>query len=499
MEKVIINDIEFQYNKNQENEVKHIKTILDKNRSLFSKIISENSMVSLIPTNNPQIFYIEDFDLFFSNTIKETLEHPDMKNALDDKNVLMAMYIELLIRQNFNNVQTIIQATPNIDDETIMFIISYKYYEENGSIDDFIENLKFHLDDEKIFEWLKNKERFNTYNYLLEMTVNFLKDFDIDFFNNINEVIDKIYRDVMSVLAQSKVSNENLPKISIDKMDKLFNDFLIYIDAPDSWKEMYQTLKNNHYIVYEDAKDEVDASACYKDNDGILKIKITTDGTISCFSSLVHEFIHYVSWSENNLQFSLIEFPSIFFEKIAADFLKQSGYSGEIITYVVNKRKKNNLDIIVGLNGLFSDIAHYSNNNKIKREDKIALLKGQCAILYQTKEKMAKIFEENNIEIEPHFLERQAIDFEKVVDDECDSLINCYIQNGLLVLNGYQYLMGSVLTDEIYNKIDISNDVFLKMIRLTQNLSELNLNNILEEFEINNLFYAKKGKIKIKA
>lgn len=76
------------------------------------------------------------------------------------------------------------------------------------------------------------------------------------------------------------------------------------------------------------------------------------------------------------------------------------------------------------------------------------------------------------------------IDIPKDVDEECDSLTDCFIQNGLLVIDGYQYLLDSYLAEEVLKKAADDTSVIPKMINVTDNLGTMNLKDILTEFSI---------------
>jgi len=80
--------------------------------------------------------------------------------------------------------------------------------------------------------------------------------------------------------------------------------------------------------------------------------------------------------------------------------------------------------------------------------------------IQETREKLAKLMEENGEQVDISFLEAFKIDIPKEIDKECDSLIDSFIQNGLLVINGYQYLLDTYLAEEVLKKstdVDVKN------------------------------------------
>lgn len=46
-------------------------------------------------------------------------------------------------------------------------------------------------------------------------------------------------------------------------------------------------------------------------------------------------------------------------------------------------------------------------------------------------------------------MEMPKIDIGKEVDNECDKLIHQFLQDGLLIINGYQYLLDTYLSEKI--------------------------------------------------
>lgn len=202
---------------------------------------------------------------------------------------------------------------------------------------------------------------------------------------------------VNNILEQSEGEVE-LPSITNYELDLLFNEFLIYIGAPDSWKQAYDELKFSGRVSFEEQVG-FDMSACYVDDDGILKMLISTDSTIKCFCSFVHEFMHYISIqvSVTLTQFSISELPSIFFEKISAQFLREKGYKQDVIEKVVKDREDNNTEIYIGMSSLFRDVCAYTNGVDISRDKKILFWENNFRIIQETREKLARFYIENGI------------------------------------------------------------------------------------------------------
>ena len=281
-----------------------------------------------------------------------------------------------------------------------------------------------------------------------------------------------------------------LPQISEVEIDNLFIEFLQYINAPKEWFAIYQKLKDNNLITFIKSNNETDDSVCYKDSSGILRITITTDGTIRSFWSLVHEFCHYIAM-QNRIDtepFSIAEFPSIFFEKLAGIFLINKGYKKEVADEITKSRKENNIELYLGLLPLFIDIVKYSKEGYVRREEKINFQKEQRRILRETREKLMEIEKNAGLNPNPEDYKTPDYDIEKLVDEDCQTLIMGFVENGLLVLNGYQYLFSTFLAEKIINKLQEDDTIISKMIMIADNLTNMNLQKILSIFEIEDIF-----------
>lgn len=402
----------------------------------------------------------------------------------------------MLVEEETKNGETFIQLNDNITDDMLWFVLACKFFDCKTQFDELSNFLKYRNDKELIFEWLKQTQRFNTYNYLLEIASNYLKEYDFYFFDNLDEIFSKMNEKNFDYVISSKNSNYKLQKLSLEDFENIFFGSLDKIKAPKEWKEIYIDLKNNNRIIFEESKDGKDNSKCFIDNDGIRKIKVTTDGTVNDFISFVHEFIHYISLQKDMPPFSLLEFSSIYYERVAAIHLINIGFDENIIKSVIENRNKNNFGKYYDLFGILLDMCRYNKKGNIIREDKIELLKKATEATNECVENLINIFlEAGNPTDELQSLIIKDCDFGKKVDDECDYYIMEFIKNGLLVLDGYQYLTDSYLADSVLEKEDDDDTIFDKMVFITENLSDFNIETISKYLGIEDAF-TKKSKRK---
>jgi len=500
MNLIKIKDIEIRYDDNQE--IDYIRNVINNNYNLFLSVLGESKVISLIPTNNDKVVYISDFDETFYEVVNQTFNNDGNKILLENPNLLPAFYIETLIRKNANNPMSLVQSNPNVSDEVLYSLIAYIYFTKTGTFDDFVNYLKEKKETDKILNWLQTETRFHAYNYLLKTTTDYLIQNDFDFLQNISGITNMMLtQSLNNVFAQQPETGIELPTITIQEFDNLFNEFLVYINAPKSWKQAYDELKSSGRISFEKRVEDLDISMCYRDETDVLRILVSTDGTIKSFFSFVHEFMHYIPMQDSMTltQFSISEFPSIFFEKISAQFLRDKGYKQDVIDIVVRDRNKNNTEIYIGISSLFNDISAYINGGYISRDKKILFWENNFRAIQDTREKLAKLMEENGEQVDISFLESFKIDIPKEIDKECDSLIDSFIQNGLLVINGYQYLLDTYLAEEILKKSNDDTSIIPRMINVTDNLGNMNLNDVLTEFKIQGIIDGTKEKGNIKS
>lgn len=63
-----IKDIEIVYDESKLSQIDYIKNVIENNYSLFLRILNENKMISLVPTDSEDIMYCSNFDKNFNNT-----------------------------------------------------------------------------------------------------------------------------------------------------------------------------------------------------------------------------------------------------------------------------------------------------------------------------------------------------------------------------------------------------------------------------------------------
>lgn len=482
MPKLEVKDIVIEYDENQREIVNEIETIIKNNYTIIAEFLPVSKVISLIPSDNTEVTYIPDFNDFFYNLVYFQFQNPIVEEAFKDPNILNVLYINLIKVLDISGIKHIPDDF-NLSNEVLASLIAYKYYEVNGNFAEFVEYLKNPKDNSKIFKWLGDESRFSAYEFLLEQFIEMLKQKDFEYIENLNGIINKLYEQMKTDIMAKDDNNElKLPDISLDDIDKLFYEFLENINAPSNWKILYDELKNNGLLTYK--YDENKSSSCYIDENGKLKIDIVSNGLFA-FIALVHEFAHYVTLY-GKLEFapySISELPSIFFEKMALNFLRTKGYQQETIDFLARKRIKNNINIFSMVFPLFMDINYLINGGKNMKEDKVKLYEENINVF---KETIYKINELSSIKSSLNLAMFES-DPEEIINRNCDRSINLYLKYGMVLLTSYQYLLDTFLADEILKLKNNNPNIITNMFEITIELRNCTLKSILDSFGLKEL------------
>lgn len=432
---------------------------------------------------------INEFNVLIKNIVTEFIKFEEIRQIIDDADFYSFSYISYLTLKSNKEKNCAVELPKNMTMEFLQFLVLIKYYDYD--VGKVVENLLLNSEEvyDKIFNVIKEIYRINIYNYCLKYTSIFLEEYDSSMLDNLESVITKLKEKNFEYINTQKIRVdriENLKKIKKNEFDALFQLFLEYITAPKEWYKFYENLKINNLISYEYSKD-IDNGKCYlDDNDNKLKIKLISDGTIRTFIGFVHEFIHYVSLIQNDnssIEYSLMEFPSIYFENIAAIFLKNQGYSEKITEEVVNERNKSNFKLYGSQMLQFEDILSYKKNGPLQMETKIEFYRNWKELANKLKIKMSKDEDNRIVDLPNFFYKLVKKTPEEIVYSEIDSKIDNFVYSGLLI-NSYQYLIGSFLASYIL-ELDNRSDINKKMINITNKLQNYTISNLIQLFDIN--------------
>ena len=95
MKKTTIRDIEIQYNDEQANKIDYIINTISKNYGLFLDVLGTSRIISLVPTDEKNTLYIENFDEAFYSIIDKCFNNDTVKQEFNAPNIMSALYFSL--------------------------------------------------------------------------------------------------------------------------------------------------------------------------------------------------------------------------------------------------------------------------------------------------------------------------------------------------------------------------------------------------------------------
>lgn len=433
----------------------------------------------------------KDFDLVFETRLKMLLDNSEVQKTLEMPETLPSIYSQFLIKELQKRNETNIQLNTNIPENMLWFLLACKYYNSETQFTDFTnltaltEFMKYRANKEELLGWLKETQRFETYNYLLQVASDWLKEYDLSFYNHLGDVT----LTSTSKVLNNAISEEQLYQLegmSPSEAEVALLDFLDKIHAPEEWKKTYYDLKSKNDIIYEQQIDDIDNSESFLDkDDGRRKIRVTNNNTVETFIRLVHEFMHHISNTSTGkeIPFSLREFPSLYYERVAAIYLISIGYDENIIKAVIEDRNQKNVKLYKSLIGIMVDIIRYNNKGPITIEEKIEFIKKLDEEVKKETRTLIGDFKEAGIDTtELEYLVAQQINYEEEVKNDCDARILEFTRDGLLILNGYQYLTDSCLAEKLIEKSDSKTPE--KMIYVTNHLADFTIDTAIKYLDI---------------
>ncbi len=469
MKEVKIKDITIRYDKE---EIEEIINIVKNNYSIIYDCLPSKNIISFIETTDEDIEYVSDFNEFFSNIVMANFNYYEKeKKPLDDISTYLLFLINKLDKMDVSHIK--IPVSFSFD--KIYFWMAKEYFKEKENVSLLSDHLKNPTDKAEIINWFVSKMRYPTYEYLLKEQVKCLESLDLEYLENINVLMGKFFEQMVADLKGEDLEKEDkLPTISLEEVDVLFKEFLKKFDAPAEWLTYYQNLMNNGFICYKEPE-KGKTSNCYVDEDGNLKIMIYGKG-LRAFITLCHEFGHYVAMYMDNkdVKPSINEFPSIFLEYLAIGFLKLKGYNDNILAHLLKKRMLNNFDIMRFTYPVLNDIADLYKNKEDFMPIKRAKIQKTCEDM------------QNDVKIKDLIknLEDFVYNPEEMLNKECDFTTMLIIKNPTIILDSYQYLLGTYLTLETVNKYYEDNSIINKVYEITQNLGHENLKSVIDTLNL---------------
>ena len=489
MKQITIGKMNLYYPDNvTEKEIDTWIAIIKKNRafidiSIDSTVIIDHNSTDKIKVEDNNTFVVNQFDEFFDYQLRKTISNEKLQETMNLPELMPIVYILLLLKENDIDKENVIFSLlpEDLTEDDLYFFVAFKCFDHINQFNELANFLKTRKNQNQIFECFQKIERFNAYNYLLETFASILDKEEPGILSMMEDILYKMRIFTFTSVVLNSKEDIPIPSLSLEQVEILFLDFLRQINSPEEWFNLYYFLKAKNYITFEkiNITSQQDSSECYLDTEDLnYKLRICNHDNLHTFISLVHEFIHYVTLQKGEKFYALLEFPSIYYERKAKQYLIDKGYDPKMVENILFRVKYNHNNYSVS-NELLSDIAHYSKGNSIRREEKILALEKEHQLMIQAQ----RLLNPELQSIDSSILENR--DYGKEVDEACDYYI---IESTMKMdaLMGIEY----PVADYLVQKILEINDPMIeqKMIDVTTNLVDYNVSRLLEYFSLTEVF-----------
>lgn len=381
-----------------------IKKIIEENERLYRAFLSEYDTIA-IGNNHKKT----DRELVICNYLDEKeIKYSTLKRTLLKQLLRSYTTLDLEVEKELIRMLEIKPSQDKIDYVYIMYLLNinmqkseslFLQFCSHGMYDDLRELLKNKDDLKKYAEIYKEYHVFDMLNQLIKETISLVPVLDYNIIFSALDFTRKNFEKTDMVLIDNRLNKSGNNKKRIDKKQilELVNEYFKYIDASGDLSKFFINILNNKEIImwYPEERekiinvllkkgfknDDIDSALYFRkevDNEGkiINLINIPLTGTMSDVVSLIHEVIHYYSYSfefdrkKSELDVNVLsEIIPIYFEVRASEWLEAKGYSQDEVLKTINFRIYNDF-----LNNSFSGVETILNLvQKQKEKGKITI------------------------------------------------------------------------------------------------------------------------------
>lgn len=481
--------IVIEYDENTKEQAEKLITTLNKNYYGIAPFIEKDKVISFINKSESNYFItaIEEFKKILRKNYEEKYNDLKSTSIKQEINFLRILILDRLKRLEEEYPSIAFRTDYEKYINNIYSLLASKYYQETNNQDEYITFLLelSESEKEKIFEWLNGRRRCELYNNLIDEQYNMITRTDsydnmYDPFikNNIEKLIDYIqqYTSTNNLIIEDDINEDILPSLSIKNLENLMEEYLIKIDPTLRWLKLYKNAMNSGDIKY--TLPNLDWYCVSED--GEITISAPLSNTIIDFPNLIHEFVHYISDKNigdyDYIYNSIIEYPPLFFEFNAINFLKEKGYPEATINMMINKRifetQHNNLtacSILMGILEKQQDI-EITKDSKMQRTRKAS----------KTYEKIPKNLKRYIYGI----LSPDEESINDFIDEENEFIL--YDKNNLI--NSYPYIIGYYLNQKTQEALNNDSILIEKVMEIAENLVNESFETIVEKLDITTEF-----------
>ena len=272
------------------------------------------------------------------------------------------------------------------EDDIYKEINKYYYYAFSDKL-----NINNNNEREKLYKWVQKECRYGVLEGYIKYILGKIcetpnKDINLFILYNIIPLFDDIYDEMFTYIYSFETINCYLTPLNKEKVIDLVKKILLEIDPSGEWLNIYNSIIMDDRVVYinelskkeeENLKIKLGISsdkelgdACIISPSGNTQMMLKYNGNIGDVGNTIHEFVHYISeHNSKNIMPILREFPSIFFELYAFDYLVRIGYSENEVNMFKKLRLENTMDSIVNTIPIRRYISMFVNNLELTMEE----------------------------------------------------------------------------------------------------------------------------------
>ena len=441
-------------------------------------------MESYIRITKKNTIELANLEELFEMILGAVFEIPDFKENINKDNFETSLYLNLLMMENKEaGIDGMIGDNIMSLDSCYFYLALLYYNYDSKKIAKFLVN----YDDETksiLKNWLKERVRFDSCNYLLGAISICMKNMDSYFYENFNaifKVMSHVNCDLLGNNQYSEITSKEveLPNLSKEELDSLVKSFFESIKAPKEWYQGYTNLKETGKISYLKGETSFRNNSFYNDESGVT---IDLRGNISDFPTLIHELGHYFSAKNNKDVFLLDELPSIYLETLATFYLENIGCDKTKVAFLRTHRISSNFFAYQSMFDILMLINSYIKNGAVTKEALMQSFKASNEELKRIQEEMIKIFLRDGKEIPEILRTDYSIKEEEAANAQIDREIDNILRNRGLIFDGCQHIIGTIIVYELLGRPQ--EEVLPKMIKINDNLSSYDLERVIEELDI---------------
>ena len=496
MKIIKVNDINIIFNSSNKTKAQELKKIIENNKMLFQEMLS-NKIYSFIK-DIPNTIYIENIDDFIKQIVDINFYSEELEKRFENHNQLITIYLGYIIVESlttdkikdlYATDKDIANTKSTLSDslyqkEIYEDLLIKDYFDKHGTKKDFIEYIKTKQNKEELISKIKDIYRFDTYNLMLENIVEYLKECGYFEPENMLEICGNILFKMRELTILKFINEEELneklkalPQMNKLNLDKYFREFLKEINPEGILLKIYNEALSKNKIKID--KNYQSSNCIVENNEATLEIQETN--TLEDFFTLSHEFMHYVMYTYNkeSIPYSLEEFPSIFLEKYAIDFLEKKGYSKEQLEVLHDFRIYDMKEKSFGfLNFILADIIDKSKGRYVDDTRLREFVTGVNKIIEQRNEKIRNIY--GTKEDGSDYL--NTYDVEEYIKKDIDERTKSYFLGLIQYVEAFRYPISSYVAFHTYDKMRENSELLNEVINFSLYAKNPSFTDTLEQF-----------------